>query len=96
MSIKTVSLREEAYEKLERARSGPKESFSEVVMRARWDDPTVTEKGVFALAKKRGFANEADQRRLVELKSEQKVPPDVLDALMSAVSRISTGDVLLG
>lgn len=96
MATKTVSLRPEAYEKLQRARSGPKESFSEVVMRARWDDHTVTERGVVALAKKRGFANKGEERRVIELQPEQKVPAEVLVALMSAVSRISTGDVSLG
>ncbi len=42
IATKTISLREEAYEKLRRARKRPNESSSDVIMRARWDDQTVT------------------------------------------------------
>lgn len=39
---KTISLREEAYEKLSRARLHAGESFSDVVMRATWDRTAIT------------------------------------------------------
>lgn len=42
MAIKTVSLKTEAYERLRRARRYPGESFSEVVLRARWPEDTIT------------------------------------------------------
>jgi predicted CopG family antitoxin len=42
MSVKTVSLKLEAYERLRAARRYPTESFSEVVLRARWPEDTVT------------------------------------------------------
>jgi predicted CopG family antitoxin len=42
MSVKTVSLKQEAYDRLRSARRYPGESFSEVILRARWDDQTVT------------------------------------------------------
>ena len=42
MPTKTISLLTEAYEKLKRAKRTPSESFSDVVMRARWDDVTTT------------------------------------------------------
>jgi len=38
MAIKTISLELDAYEKLRRARREPRESFSNVVRRARWSD----------------------------------------------------------
>lgn len=38
MAIKTISLEIDAYEKLRRAKRAPRESFSSVVRRARWDD----------------------------------------------------------
>jgi len=38
MAIKTISLELDAYEKLRRAKRSPRESFSSVVRRARWDD----------------------------------------------------------
>lgn len=42
MAVKTVTLKLEAYEKLRAARSYPGESFSEVVLRARWAEDTIT------------------------------------------------------
>lgn len=38
MATKTISLKLEAYERLRRARRAPTESFSDVVMRARWPE----------------------------------------------------------
>ena len=38
MAIKTISLEMDAYEKLSRAKRGPRESFSNVVRRALWKD----------------------------------------------------------
>ncbi|MEK7409222.1 MAG: antitoxin VapB family protein [Acidobacteriota bacterium] len=38
MAIKTISLELDAYEKLRRAKRPPRESFSSVVRRARWED----------------------------------------------------------
>jgi hypothetical protein len=38
MATKTISLELDAYEKLRRAKSQARESFSSVVRRARWDD----------------------------------------------------------
>ncbi len=38
MAIKTISLELDAYEKLRRAKRGPRDSFSSVVRRARWED----------------------------------------------------------
>ncbi len=37
MGTKTLSVDEEAYERLRRARLNPKESFSKVIKRAKWD-----------------------------------------------------------
>jgi predicted CopG family antitoxin len=42
MTVKTVTLKLEAYEKLRAARSYPRESFSEVILRARWPEETIT------------------------------------------------------
>jgi predicted CopG family antitoxin len=38
MATKTLSVDEEAYLRLARAKRGPKESFSAVIKRARWDN----------------------------------------------------------
>lgn len=42
MGTKTISLKQEAYERLAAARRYPDESFSEVVMRASWPEDTLT------------------------------------------------------
>ncbi len=42
MSVKTISLKVEAYERLRGAKRYANESFSEVVMRASWPEDTIT------------------------------------------------------
>jgi predicted CopG family antitoxin len=42
MSFKTISLSEDAYKILKRAKRAPGESFTEVVRRASWDEPAET------------------------------------------------------
>lgn len=42
MPSKTISLRVEAYEKLKSARRFPGESFSQIVLRARWPEKGTT------------------------------------------------------
>lgn len=54
MPTKTISVRVEAYERLARARKTPAESFSDVIMRARWDRVPVTAGDYLRLARERG------------------------------------------
>ena len=61
MATKTISLRVEAYEKLRRARTRANESFSDVVMRARSDDQTVTGFEILALVRERGPLYDCDE-----------------------------------
>ncbi len=42
MASKTISLSIEAYERLKQHRRGPEDSLSRVVMRAKWDEDTIT------------------------------------------------------
>ena len=42
MSFKTISLSEDAYKILKKAKRSPRESFTEVVRRATWDEPADT------------------------------------------------------
>ena len=42
VAVKTVTLKLEAYERLRAARSYPGESFSQVILRARWPEPSIT------------------------------------------------------
>lgn len=71
MAVKTVSLKAEAYERLRAARRYPGESFSEVVLRARWPEDTIT--GAQLLARCREESPSWSEREL-----------DVLDAVKAA------------
>jgi hypothetical protein len=54
MAIKTVSLKTEAYERLRTARRYPGESFSEVILRARWPEDTITGEELLRRCRDRG------------------------------------------
>ncbi len=76
MSTKTISLRIEAYEKLRRSkRLG--ESFSDVVMRARWSDETITAGELLRQRREDGPLLTADDiERLEKVVSEDRPPED--------------------
>jgi len=42
MKFKTISLAEDAYKILRKARKSPRESFSQIVRRASWEEPAET------------------------------------------------------
>ncbi len=54
MAVKTVSLKTEAYERLKAARRYPGESFSEVILRARWPEDTITAEELLGRYRDRG------------------------------------------
>lgn len=54
MAVKTVSLKTEAYERLRGARRYPGESFSEVILRARWPEETITARELLARYRAKG------------------------------------------
>jgi hypothetical protein len=70
MAVKTISLEMDAYEKLRRAKRGTRESFSNVVRRARWDDRPPDARSVLA-----------DLRILATEHPEVLLPPEVLRRL---------------
>ena len=71
MSSKTISLREAAYERLRAARRYPGESFSAVVLRAKWPETTATGQTLLHLCRERGAAfSEPELDRIEALKRD--------------------------
>ena len=66
MASKTISLRVEAYQRLRRARTHPGESFSDVVMRAHWEDHTATGGELLSLVRERGALYDAAAADAIE------------------------------
>ena len=75
MSTKTISVRLEAYERLRRARRDPSESFSQVIMRARWDTELVTAGEYLRLVRERGPVFGADELARIEEAKRTDGPP---------------------
>lgn len=75
MATKTISLRVEAYDKLRRARTHSRESFSDVVMRARWDAQTVTGGELLALVRERGPLYGCDELDAIDEMKSTGTPP---------------------
>lgn len=77
MATKTISLRLEAYERLRRARRHPKESFSDVVMRAEWPDVGMTARALLDLYADVGpFFSEEALDRVEAAKACDRPPED--------------------
>ena len=70
MAIKTISLELDAYEKLRRAKRDSRESFSNVVRRASWDDLTAKAQSLLA-----------DLRELSKRRPEILLSSETLDRL---------------
>jgi hypothetical protein len=75
MATKTISLKLEAWERLRRARRVPEESFSEVIMRARWDAVTVTGGELLRVVRERGPLYDATALTRVEAVKAADRPP---------------------
>lgn len=75
MASKTISLRIEAYQRLLRAKRSPRESFSDVVMRAHWDEEVVTAGEYLRLVRERGPTYKSDELDRVEQVKKADTPP---------------------
>ena len=76
MGVKTISLKDEAYDRLRAARRYPAESFSEVVLRASWPEDTVTARELLASLKGRARLTTDDIADIEWLKRHDKPPVD--------------------
>lgn len=76
MATKTISVRTEAYERLRAARRYPGESFSDVVLRARWPEDTTTGRELLDLARRSGpRLTDADLDR-IDAANRLDAPPE--------------------
>ena len=77
MAVKTVSLKTEAYERLRAARRYPAESFSEVILRARWPEDTITgEELLRRYRNERGYFSEAQLTAIEAVVAAYRPPED--------------------
>lgn len=66
MATKTISVTVEAYERLKRAKRESSESFSEVILRARWDSTPMTAREYLRLVRERGPMLDAEALDRIE------------------------------
>ena len=76
MASKTISLSLEAYERLRRARRRPNESFSSVVMRARWTEEPVVARDYLRMVRERGPLYSTAELEKVEKARAADRPPE--------------------
>lgn len=76
MGTKTISLKDEAYNRLKAARRYPDESFSEVVLRATWAEDTITAKAFLALLGHRRAHLRTDELDRIESATARDQPPE--------------------
>jgi len=77
MSTKTISLEIEAYEKLRRAKRFPRESFTEVVLRASIPDSGVTGSALLADFEDGASAFSDEALDVIDTLNENDRPPDI-------------------
>jgi hypothetical protein len=76
MTVRTVSLKHEAYERLRSARRYPTESFSEVVLRASWPEDTTTARSLLERLRRGAQFSSAELDRLDAVKQQDHAPED--------------------
>lgn len=76
MSIKTISLKVEAYERLRAARRYPTESFSAVVLRAGWPEDTITARQLLDLSRTRTRRFTDEELDRIDAVKRRDAPPE--------------------
>ena len=76
MGTKTISLKDEAYNRLKAARRYPDESFSEVVLRATWPEDTITARGLLELLGSRRHHLRLDDVDRIDAQKALDQPPE--------------------
>jgi len=75
MATKTISIDLAAYERLSKARLGPKDSFSQVIRRAQWQQEAKTCGGLLVALEGMPAADEMVIKHL-ESAQQEDLPPD--------------------
>ena len=75
MPTKTISVHVDAYERLKRAKRSSSESFSDVIMRARWDSVPLTAVAYLRLARERGPSYRPEELDSVDAVNAADRPP---------------------
>jgi hypothetical protein len=76
MGTKTISIDLAAYERLRRARLRPSESFSQVIKRGRWDEPTSTGAALLQALENAPVPSDEVLDRLEETQRTDEPPED--------------------
>lgn len=76
MATKTISLRLDAYERLRAARRSPDESFTQVILRARWEEPSITAGELLESLGTTGATFSADELDRIESSKREQEPPE--------------------
>lgn len=75
MASRTISVHLAAYERLKRAKRNSTESFSDVIMRARWETDPVTAGALLQLARERGPVYRPEELDAVDAAQDADRPP---------------------
>ncbi len=75
MATKTISIDLIAYERLTAARLGPRDSFSQVIRRAKWDQAPKTCSGLLSAMPGMPVADE-EVLQYLDSAQQQDLPPD--------------------
>jgi predicted CopG family antitoxin len=77
MASRTISLHEEAYQRLKAAKRSPHESFTQVVLRAVWPEQTLTGRQLLARLRSEGpLLSESVVEAIEDAKRRDKLPED--------------------
>jgi predicted CopG family antitoxin len=76
MTTKTISVHLDAYERLRTARRHPGESFSQVILRARWTEETINGGELLRRLRERGPHFTAEGLDLIEQAKAEDRPPE--------------------